>query len=53
MGDFTADCQDRMIKSADLQRRQAGWTLVMRRSETYTTDYSSMPHNALNFDGGL
>jgi hypothetical protein len=39
-----------MTKSADLQRTQAGFTLVMGKLATHTTGYSSIPNQALNFD---
>jgi hypothetical protein len=63
MGDWSADrlstpnfrkrLPKPQTKPADLQRMQAGWTLVWRGLAPRIKGYSGMPNYALNFDGGL
>jgi hypothetical protein len=68
MGDFTADrlyslysirpitvsgCQNRMAKSADLQRAKAGQTLGKRKEAKRTIGFRGIPNHTFNFDGGV
>jgi hypothetical protein len=48
-----ACCQNRLKKSADLQRTQAELTLCVVPTHAKLKGYSGMPNHALNFDGGL
>jgi hypothetical protein len=46
-------CQNRITKSADLPRTQAGRTQLGRKYATRTIGYSGIPNYALKFAGGF